>query len=409
MASKIFMGDMPELMENILNNLNNEIYSLYSCALVNRHCCKMSIPILWQDPFSFKQNSLFISTYFSSLGEDEKLALKECGIDVKFSKKLFDYARFLKVLDLLLIKPKVMQWINFQHVHPEPSIQSIYRIVNLLIKLFIESGATLHKLIYFPNDEINPETFYVLEQNELFLSQLQDFSLEMELSFLSIEHAIKLLKILEKNAKKISALKFVKFDPKYELQLFSAFKFLIISQEQLRKFSLVIGKDFHARYQGMISALECQKNTLEEIMIENCGYSAEFEKLNNCKNLETLRIWHCDTKLLKILNCEISTLEIVNFELNSSTIIQILEKSGLLLQRLKLGSLCKMLEEESLLLESLKCFCPNIKYLNIMNIGFSTQFLELICNLQDLQFLTFAKKVESYVKLIPYERIVVNC
>ncbi|KAF0541886.1 hypothetical protein F8M41_005035 [Gigaspora margarita] len=39
MASKIFMGDMPELMENILNNLNNEFYSLYSCALVSRHWC----------------------------------------------------------------------------------------------------------------------------------------------------------------------------------------------------------------------------------------------------------------------------------------------------------------------------------------------------------------------------------
>ncbi|KAF0412768.1 hypothetical protein F8M41_007859 [Gigaspora margarita] len=59
----MFMGDMPVLMENILNNLNNEFYSLYSCALVNRHWCKMSIPILWQDPFSIgrRRNELFFS------------------------------------------------------------------------------------------------------------------------------------------------------------------------------------------------------------------------------------------------------------------------------------------------------------------------------------------------------------
>src|SRR5260364_300794 len=80
MASKIFTGDMPEIMENILKNLNNEFYSLYSCALVSRHWCKMTIPILWQDPFSFEPNSLFIPKYFSSfdkpLGSNEKLILK---------------------------------------------------------------------------------------------------------------------------------------------------------------------------------------------------------------------------------------------------------------------------------------------------------------------------------------------
>ncbi|KAF0430120.1 hypothetical protein F8M41_005564 [Gigaspora margarita] len=83
MASKIFMGDMPELMENILNNLNNEFYSLYSWS---RHWCKISIPILWENPFSFDKNSSFISQYFSSLDETEKFILKECGINVIFPK-----------------------------------------------------------------------------------------------------------------------------------------------------------------------------------------------------------------------------------------------------------------------------------------------------------------------------------
>src|SRR5260363_390827 len=98
MASKMLMGDMPELMENILNNLNNEIYSLYSCALVSRHWCKMSIPILWQNPFSFDHdhNSLFISQYFSSLDENERLVLKDYGMNIQVTNALFNYARFLK-------------------------------------------------------------------------------------------------------------------------------------------------------------------------------------------------------------------------------------------------------------------------------------------------------------------------
>src|SRR5260363_224967 len=102
MASKMFMGDMPELMEIILNNLNNEFNSLYSCALVSRHWCKMSIPILWQNPFSYPsdQRPLFISQYFSSLDENERLILKEYRINVKFPNTLFNYAKFLKVFNL---------------------------------------------------------------------------------------------------------------------------------------------------------------------------------------------------------------------------------------------------------------------------------------------------------------------
>ncbi|RIB06831.1 hypothetical protein C2G38_2216122, partial [Gigaspora rosea] len=113
MESKIFTGDMPELMEKILKNLKNEIDSLYSCALVNRHWCKTSIPILWQNPFSHKETKpLFISQYFSSLGEDEKFVLKEYGINKEISKTLFDYARFLKVLDLFTLGSSVEFWIE---------------------------------------------------------------------------------------------------------------------------------------------------------------------------------------------------------------------------------------------------------------------------------------------------------
>src|SRR5690242_12520261 len=107
MASKIFIGLMPELMEIILNNLENDLYSLYSCALVSRHWCKISIPILWQDPFSsflFDRKPSFISKYLSSLNEDDKFILKNHGINQEFSKTLFNYARFLKVLDLFHLK-----------------------------------------------------------------------------------------------------------------------------------------------------------------------------------------------------------------------------------------------------------------------------------------------------------------
>jgi len=196
---------------------------------------------------------------------------------------------------------------------------------------------------------------------------------------------------LAKNTTKISGLK-LEFYSNYESQLidnlFPALIHLIKSQEQLRKFRLSnCREDFPTEFHGIISALESQKNSLQEVVLNGCGFSAEFEVLNNCKNLEKFRIRTCNTKILKILDYNISTLEIIDFQIDVPIIVQILGKFGILFQRLRFESE-ETIWEDSLLLEALKSFCPNITYLYITNIGFSTQLLEVIGNLQKLQFLT---------------------
>ncbi|KAF0555475.1 hypothetical protein F8M41_017198 [Gigaspora margarita] len=307
MASKIFMGTMPEIMENILNNLNNEFHSLHSCALVSRHC-----------------------------------------------------------------------------------------------------GATLHTLdLHFSEFlEFSPEIFYSLGENKQFFSQLQNLSLGV-ISHFNIESVATLLRVLAKNTTSIKSLKLDGFNSDYEPQLlhtlFYALICIIKSQEQLRKFSLVGGEEFPTEFYGIISALESQKNSLQEVIVEYCDYSTEFEILDNCKKLEILRVRYCETKLLKILNYKINTLELVDTSFDASTIsaiAQIIEKSGILLQRLIFESIDEIICEKSLLLNALKSHCPNITYLNITNIRISTQLLDLIGNLQNLQFLTLV-----FVLDIPEEEL----
>ncbi|KAF0469851.1 hypothetical protein F8M41_025486 [Gigaspora margarita] len=414
MASKMLMGDMPELMENILKHLNNEIYSLYSCALVNRHWCKMSIPILWQDPFSIQRRPLFIPIYFSSLGEDEKLFIKEClkefGINIEFSELLFDYARFLKVLYIYQLSNKVRVWMRLKLDNPclpyyEPRTPSL---ITLLLKLFLVNGAILHEFGLYHSVflKFELEIFHSLEQNEQFYSRLQHLSLDI-ITNIGIENIAKFLRVLAKNTTKISALRLV-FHFEHESQLiytlFPALIHFIKAQEQLRKF-ILDGYDCSTEFYGIISALESQKNTLQEVILNGCVFSAEFEVLNNCKNLETLRILDCDSELLKILDYNISTLEISHFQIDVPIIVQILEKVGKLLQRLKIGTGI-VIREESLLLEALKSFCPNIIYLYIMNIGLSTQFQELIGNLRKLQFLSLRyAKEERKIRVMQFAKI----
>ncbi|KAF0409285.1 hypothetical protein F8M41_008403 [Gigaspora margarita] len=418
MASKMLMGDMPELMENILKHLNNEIYSLYSCVLVNRHWCKMSIPILWQDPFSIIRKSSFIPIYFSSLGEDEKLVIKEClkefGINMEFSKPLFDYARFLKILNIYLLEQKVKGWFEWMRLKLDNPFLLHYDLrttplITLTVKLFLESGAILHEFGLYNSEflKFELEIFRSLEQNEKFFSRLQYLSLNIISNF-SIENIAKLLIVLAKNTTKINTLRLVFHSDESKLihTLSPALIRFIKSQEQLRKF-IFDGDDGPTEFYGIISALESQKNSLQEVTLEDCVFSEEFEILNNCKNLETLRILDCDTELLKILDYNISTLEISHYDV--LIIIQILEKTGILLQRLKIKTAI-VIWEESLLLKALKSFCPNIIYLYIKDIGLSTQLLELIGNLQKLQFFSlgyayYTSKEERKIQVMQFAKI----
>ncbi|RIB20405.1 hypothetical protein C2G38_1196003 [Gigaspora rosea] len=383
------MGDMPELMENILKNLKYKIYSLYSCALVSRHWCKIAIPILWKDPFLLNRSPLFIPNYFSSLGEYEKIILKECleecGINEEFSKTLFYYTRFLKVLDLSDLECKVKKWINLKLGSYKKLLN---RIINLLLKLFIESGATLHKLgLYLPRSfQLKPEIFYSLGRNGQFFSRIQHISLSI-ISTLDIESVTTLLRALAENTTKIKTLNlFIHSDP--ESQICHALIYVIKLQERFKLFRITT--DGHTEFHGIISALECQKNSLQEVVIQDCSFSAEFNVLNSCKNLETIRIRCCNTELLKILDYKISTLEVFDTPIDAQTMVLILEKAGILLQRLIVESISidENILEESLLLEAIKSFCPNITYFKIGYIKFSTQLLELICNLHKLQFLS---------------------
>ncbi|RIB20420.1 hypothetical protein C2G38_2080848, partial [Gigaspora rosea] len=356
----------------------------------------ISIPILWREPFEFSQSPLFISKYLSSLGECEKVILKEYGINKEFTKTIFDYARFLKALNLNSLYFQVEKWIKLVLVNSNSRDDNrlkhniIIDITNLLLKLLIENGATLLSLdlCFSGCPEFKPEIFYVLGQNEQFLSQLQYLSLS-GLEVNDIDSSTTWLRAVAKYTTKINSLNIEVFNPDYIQQIFHALINVIKSQEQLRLFGIA-GIEFLTEFHGMISALESHINSLQGVRIDSCAFNEEFEVLKNCKNLETLRIRNCDqelSKLSKILDLKvsnkISTLEVIYCQIYAQPIALMLEKSGTLLQRLSLKLNGDESQEYTLLLEALKSFCPNIIYLDISNIKFSTQLVELISGLQN--------------------------
>src|ERR1700742_1619984 len=105
-CSKLFSGELPEISSYIIQNLHNNVNTLYALMLVNRFWCRLAIPLLWEDPFSVKYRenlpSHFIDIYFLFLSDNDKINMKTkfySKFDSNLHKPLFNYPSLIKTID----------------------------------------------------------------------------------------------------------------------------------------------------------------------------------------------------------------------------------------------------------------------------------------------------------------------
>ncbi|CAB5186037.1 unnamed protein product [Rhizophagus irregularis] len=153
-CSKIFLGELPELTYDILKYLKNDCSTLYSCILVNRLWCRLTIPLLWENPFSNPtKNCNFIEIYLHNLNEDSKTKLNEYRIEDNLftSNTLFNYPSFIKYLNTRKFILSTYRWTEnaIKTLKPEKSysndVNNFERLIQMLLfKLFIDNEANLH-------------------------------------------------------------------------------------------------------------------------------------------------------------------------------------------------------------------------------------------------------------------------
>jgi|SRR6266498_397668 len=134
-CSKIFSGDLPEITNYIIHYLRKDLKSLHSCILVNRHLCRITIPMLWEDPFSVKchegypYNFNFLDIYLSFFNENDQTKLKDFGITINspsFKNPLFNYPSFIKTLNTYRVELHIVHWMNYLNISPNINTKSIY-------------------------------------------------------------------------------------------------------------------------------------------------------------------------------------------------------------------------------------------------------------------------------------------
>lgn len=390
--------------EEILESMDNDRNSLFSCALVNRHWCRLTIPLLWRRPFEHGYPNDFglklLKIYISFLAVEERELLKAQDIQVpnninnnnnnNSNKLLFEYPKYIQYFDINNFIYAIRLWVfnNKRSYDITKYEQKIHLLARLLGNLFCKYsngfklinyqnnhdikftditsyngiGSVLHKL-----NEFNYQSFIIIDEDSL-ISWNNLFNNLSEYTY-NIQHLS--IHIYKNNRNEYSDI-----DD-------SVIK-LIQAQKNLKSLSL---SNFWGNSTKFYSVLEEHNNSLTYLRFEGLSDVILLIKfLNTCKNLITLELFQSTKGEDNEHNLNISTLSNSDFNLNVKNFYYNFKDTNVatLIYFLKLiGRNLKFFSSTSYtipipVLITLKNFNPNISHLSLK---ISHDLLEVFSNL----------------------------
>jgi hypothetical protein len=408
-CSKLFSGDLPELLNDVLQNLYDDYKTLHSCILVNRLWCRSAIPLLWEDPFSIKflKNYHFIEIYLHSLSEDDKIELNEYVIynDLFPSNTLFNYSNFIQRLDTHKVYNSIRKWVAAEEQHSNYFIRNtnllnfIKFIYKSLFLIFIRNDVNLYSfevtLLSKIEIEYFDEIFELILQNPNLIYNIKNLKFDIDGV---TDNITKFLEFFYSNCKSISSLYFL-FPPNYNYNysiIEKSLSQIINSQENLKKISIGFNNG-NPLYYSLLSLKNLNhSNTLNTITFycidfKNMVISNEiFNQLNVLESIHIIYCYSLDSKFVQQINNITKPFKLKSLFLDEKLQIELLEslmqKSGNYLENFGIT------DNDSQILQLIMKYCNKIKYLG--PIGLDNQSVYLLFNLiennkQNLNYLTF--------------------
>ncbi|EXX51025.1 uncharacterized protein OCT59_027049 [Rhizophagus irregularis] len=414
-CSKIFSGELPELTYDILKYFKNDFSTLYSCILVNRLWCRLTIPLLWENPFSNPPNVKyffcssetkkynFIEIYLHNLNEDLNTKLNEYGIEDNLfpSNTLFNYPSFIKYLNTFEIKFSTHEWYKniIKTLKPEKRClienDDFERLIQMsLFKLFINNETNLNTFeieIFYNLDYYLNDILLLILQNPNFIHNVKNLNLYICNSFSSGPNKNMIIKN--------NILKLINLHQNLKVISLKANDFFLYQ-------SLLLTKDYNC------------SNTLNTITL----YGVKFKRIINLdkifdqlKVLESVHLIYCHPLNTSFIQ-QITNLN-RPFKLKSLIISEIIDESSFQLLLQKCGGYLENFGSEFViqneqLFESIIKYCKNIKLLNLSKFEkFENRIIYLLFNLienlkQSLNYLTI--KITDWKNYIEYNSIVLQ-
>jgi hypothetical protein len=354
-----------ECLDGILEYFEEDKLTLYSCLLVNRLWCKISVRILWRDIWNFKRlyyqlrplrvASSILSTLIACLPNESKELLYKNKIFISTptsNSPLFNYAEFCKIL---LIHEITM---TIDYVFKEkPSINSLSLkdgnnlVANEIIKMFTNQISSLKKLsCYYYN------RYYHLNISLPYFPAAKDLSQLCCSSNLSSDFFYHLSQICH-NIQSIS----IEF---YNDDISNGLKELFLLQNNLKNLSLFA---FNGSWVNIIPAITKHSHTIKKLQLYGDSEKLPLSFVSLFSNLQEFifsffyGVDFEDFKILQYVN--FSKLQILKIPYQCPKpeyIMKFLENNGKNLKKFYTG------ENNEVLSLSIVNFCPNLKSLFII-------------------------------------------
>src|ERR1051325_614191 len=136
-----------ECFSNVLSFLDD--HTLYNCLFVGRHWCRLSVPMVWSNPFRSKSKPSLINTLLACLGEDEISSLIPCAINFNNQSPLFEYGKFVKIVAHGYFACIIKTWLESSSETDDCRIQ---KLINAIYHMFMRQGSNLQEFELLFND-----------------------------------------------------------------------------------------------------------------------------------------------------------------------------------------------------------------------------------------------------------------
>ncbi|GBB84760.1 hypothetical protein RclHR1_11330001 [Rhizophagus clarus] len=317
-------------LEEVLQNLIEDPGTLYSCILVNRNWCRVTIPILWSDPFNNikrknPNNANFsIRTFISCLEDSEKSSLTNEFIRIpnSWGETLFDYPKYLQTFKYDHFGKILEIFVRMNYkllIEVKTDLNKIYMIITSVIMETIFKKSRRLKTLQYIHDHISSQR--IIYTLDLLLYSYNNSLTELGGRKKSSSYYVSLKKLttlkffayciheesytiiwpkffntLSKLAKNIQEI-FIHFPSDDEIdfdikKVYPSIMNLIKSQRNLK--SLEVNECHNSKMEQRIinSLILSQSNTLTNFKINGeIKFINLIQLLENCKNLKSVHIY----------------------------------------------------------------------------------------------------------------------
>ncbi|RIA87158.1 hypothetical protein C1645_828178 [Glomus cerebriforme] len=338
----------------------------FNYLLVNRFWCKVTVPLLYENPFSNlkdKSKILIVKTFLLCLNEEERTYLTNqdsiCKVRKFFQnnplRPIFEYPKYIKHLPKILIYNAVDQWYRQQKINTCIPLKIAF------YHMFLRQSNYIRNLEIF--SDIFDGNIFDLHFINTFIFNISNLT-NLQLYYHNNNREIfsEFLQVFAKNCKNLSQLSFEQFGPYDHLNEISL---IIKEQSRLKEFDYHIFTIDKPTSDIIFTSLEYQKDSLVSLKLYNITFQESILqsiiKLHHLKSLEIDIPYDMTLELCGIFEFALFKLQILSIRnkfCKEIIISQIIKFLGITLQMLKV----KYVNME--IMEKIVQYCLELKTLD---------------------------------------------